>query len=83
MSTDSGRVSDGIYEYQAKNNSGWDNITAKPYRFYCYHQLMIGSYTRFAYLVMLGKPKSIPFSCYPLEKKISICPSLTLESVHH
>ena len=24
---------------------------------------MIGSYTSFAYLVMLGKPKSIPFSC--------------------
>ena len=45
--------------------------------------MMIGSYTSFTYLVMLGKPKSISFSCYPLEKKISICPSLTLECVHH
>ena len=33
ISTDSGSVSDGIQEYQAKNNSGCDNITAKPYRF--------------------------------------------------
>ena len=60
LSWDKGCVSSGHLKYHAKKNRGKKNITAKPFKYLWYHQLVTFICTSFQYLALFWNPISIP-----------------------